>query len=1121
VKRRYQRPRARDNDLKKEDDNKAGRPRVRPLIVRLSRKERKDEFEKTLSEHGILTKFTFAGANITEHPHPYLNFTKHVSIRKIFWECRNNYTNEFQGDGRVLDIGLTMGLWSYPEANLIHGIELQSDPYVRVKLHDLAQRTPPRADGNPNDDAWSWSWSDFRSYDVTPFKFFWFIHSLYYIKANDLAKKMKESMEANDFCVTFAVIHDFPRLVGTFDVGATQEAKYSIDPDNFTVTMLTIGNQKAYVHPYNAWMYETSVRTPSGTLAIKRTCIGPYTHFLKIVILTEDEFCGKYEGVKPITKELDCYTYRDETYVHVGGVTTHVNKRLLDKVYSLMVAQQIEEKNILSKVSYYANRRRPESHQKNLHSVIKPVYRMVRERLVSSRMDLYYQENRNARAVNKGNYLLGKFYVRGWWAFFIMLLKIFVLISALSGLVIVTMRLCAYLIPFPQIMTVLATLGFCFVGSLVLPEVRARAIAVLLGVVTYVRSDLTCHNDTLHDEIIRGPYSLSYYQTVGLIFLVLFVLRIILRSDAFKRLFQGTPRFFHHPSVYREVTKLRKTTILCEGGFAKEINGRPVIEEIIHIPPIQTRIDVTKFPQAEGTTIEVLESDDPVKNDKKKGLQQIAMTFKQILPVCYKGNIHDMEAALRTRALAAVPEARLDWKKPGTLPYQIWDRLLVLRPDYLDVITFEEWNSRFPRGKAMTNRRNFEDLQKGEDHEQAYVECFVKREAQLLLSEKDFEPQRPRVISAVDKKTKVSAGPFAYSLSKRMTEEWNTDNYITYAGGMSTDDLNKWINMGDIEWIFAFTDFSKFDLTQREECYNFETKIYNDFGAQHWIPHWKAICQMYRRTTGYFKGAIKYTVLYTRKSGSNFTSPGNSIINAIAWLAGVYYFYFCELHGETPPEYVFYCKKTMATMLIALLGKHLRCILMGDDNLTVLHPLHFSMDRAKKYFRLASTMVEAMGFKQTGGVTRNPLDIDFLNMIPYPTQRGYRFGKKSGRVIAKIGVTLVRNQFWTETQQRALLRANMISFGPTANHVPFLRVVTRLILKEVGKDGQLLTTRECLHRPQGAIYEADDMTWNYFTEATGLTEADEEDFENRLKENIKLYGLKFIMDYPDLMKLSF
>jgi hypothetical protein len=125
---------------------------------------------------------------------------------------------------------------------------------------------------------------------------------------------------------------------------------------------------------------------------------------------------------------------------------------------------------------------------------------------------------------------------------------------------------------------------------------------------------------------------------------------------------------------------------------------------------------------------------------------------------------------------------------------------------------------------------------------------------------------------------------------------------------------------------------------------------------------------------------------------------------------------------------------------------------------------------------------------------------EFLSGRYWPTKFGYRFGKKPGRVLAKIGYLLAKQGRKPADYQRSF-KGTLVSYLPTANHVPFLRVyIHECLAFMTGIQADYSGTR---YRVKGGVCQADDETWAAFEELYGLNRDDERLFAVKVRDHLR------------------
>ena len=479
------------------------------------------------------------------------------------------------------------------------------------------------------------------------------------------------------------------------------------------------------------------------------------------------------------------------------------------------------------------------------------------------------------------------------------------------------------------------------------------------------------------------------------------------------------------------------------------------------------------------------------------------------VPKCHASNAWNSYVSARTRACVKPP--LFDKNDDGVhepdclcLHCEYWNlfREAQLRHfpyEDFDVMSFSDWNRRFPGGKAKTNTAWYERLtQGGATAANFCYECFTKREALVPGIGKTYnQALRPRMISGVSKLWKVSTGPWMQSLSVWLKGYLNCTKNVWYVSGATSSDINTWVNehmemMSDP--ILYWLDFSKYDSCQKHQSISAENKFCERFGAKNHIYEWEHVKNAKLNTRGYAKG-VKYSVSATRGSGENGTSVLNSILNA-----SIFYL-VCDLLKDTYPN----------------IYDHVYAAVMGDDFISIIDGQHIDIQIFRGKYQ---KVMEALKFTIVDGVSRDPINADFLSMVFYPTEHGVRVGKKPGRNIMKSGVIIDKGHNFTENERVAILASNLNSALPTANHVPVLRVWVKTQLDYIHKkysDLKKPKNYTFYNRSQwkgsGCLWECDAATWHAFEEKTGLNYSDEVNFGKSLQSHLEKCGLFSIFDH--------
>lgn len=1164
-----------------------------------------ERFTAAAASLGLDVAYEFSKKKkFTYHGHPMLYLIKKVCLKYAKREMAQ-YTSK---DHRILDVGFTPGvelLWpdclavdykscGYTATKLEHFVD---SPLGRHNSVDELPHLPAGLTAVPNRFIFhEKNANDLGEGYINQTSWALFCHSLYYFTAEEAVR----IIQATSHKTGCAIIHSFPKISESYswmskDTKSVNKQEFSYQIYNKDgvdmVNFWSHGNDRAYSHPLNSWMYQNSVRVGDKTLIMKRHNITEYSQVVTMKIVNnvlDEEVPILRKRVEFGVDVVEFPIYNPKTYLpleqHNAIYKKHleyveINQRLKGKVLSQLRKGRIRSVVMDVKREFYANNGQLMS-QPHLDKVYPTL-----TKLVMKQHEIYERENRkeyvsNYEWVKAYNRFAEIFtmteseYYQAYNYFYVVSFWRILFGWVLSGSQEFT-TLCArlfylspsyiepatYIFPWMYALYLLGWIDFSWriavyislvAGSIAYltnnkildalrPHILSGSGALVVGYFSYIATVW------LLEDFDTFVYSKTYYFDddfddeeeidVDVLFTLPTVLILLVTVFVF-RCFWGTVKRVYNgvnPALqdFEMMVKERNTSSLVEGKYDPNVD----------IPSIETIYnDDVKL--AEGAVFKMKVNDPKIDDHKMKrtpGLQPIGPMCIENMPVSFSSSLHNMKVALKTRVLLNVPGPKLSfsWQSRFMAEPSYAMKVFDIAPDPFEwnsEYNFAEWNGRFSKGKKMTNEKALEEVL-ADNCFDSYVDAFIKREAQLLLYPQGYEPVRPRVISGIDRKTKVSTGPFALSISKRIAQKWNVNFFITYAGGMNTDMLNTWINLEEAEWVFLYTDFSKYDLRQGKCVIEMELQFYDSLGAGEKIINWETIKDMYRKTRGKYKNLISYLVEYTRKSGSNFTSVGNSIINALVWLTGCSVFYLLETLGTEISAVEDGVALVVETLTLWNEGYHdgavvtalrqlkkdtskrrIRCILMGDDNMTLLHPDYFSGRRADELFSVMNWTSQALGFTMTGGVSKNPLDVDFLNMIPYPTREGYFFGKKPGRNICKMGVVLRRGGRFSEDDQKAILRSNLISAQPTAAHVPFLRTYVSLMLHHLG-DGRKMNLQKHYQTWQGRVHRADAVTWAYFSDKTGLCRNDERAFAEELKMNLKKYGRHFLFKSEAIARL--
>ena len=223
-----------------------------------------------------------------------------------------------------------------------------------------------------------------------------------------------------------------------------------------------------------------------------------------------------------------------------------------------------------------------------------------------------------------------------------------------------------------------------------------------------------------------------------------------------------------------------------------------------------------------------------------------------------------------------------------------------------------------------------------------------------------------------------------------------------------------------------------------------------------------------------------------RKSGTNDTTTGNSKNTA-------------EVVGSHAKHY----------------GYHHACriAVLGDDNYTIVRAdvIRRTFKTDADYSNSLIAWSKALGFKLKVQLSDCPTDVEFISCRYFPVGDFFTIGKKPGRVLVKLGY-MMNKPGRSRKQWLALFKGTCLSYLPTGNHVPFLRVYLQKMIDYIKVNPKF--DDKCKYRMDGCRKVATNDTFCYFEHTYGLGYADECVFARQIDEALTKYGLPCIIDSP-------
>jgi hypothetical protein len=161
---------------------------------------------------------------------------------------------------------------------------------------------------------------------------------------------------------------------------------------------------------------------------------------------------------------------------------------------------------------------------------------------------------------------------------------------------------------------------------------------------------------------------------------------------------------------------------------------------------------------------------------------------------------------------------------------------------------------------------------------------FIKDEVLVPGYGCDLRDKCPRGIQGLAKaETNLALGPFMHVVSRAIAAGFG--DQLSYSSGQTPESIGQWYTQCKKgRYHFYEDDFSAFDSSQGKGAHEAEMAVYKLFGPDKAVLN---ALQFQAKTVG-FGRYHKYKTKYTRKSGDQNTSIGNTIINMMAHIWAIH-----------------------------------------------------------------------------------------------------------------------------------------------------------------------------------------------------------------------------------------
>jgi len=322
----------------------------------------------------------------------------------------------------------------------------------------------------------------------------------------------------------------------------------------------------------------------------------------------------------------------------------------------------------------------------------------------------------------------------------------------------------------------------------------------------------------------------------------------------------------------------------------------------------------------------------------------------------------------------------------------------------------------------------------------------------------------PRGVQGLAKpETNVVIGPFMQSVSKALAksfmdgveDEWPR---FGYTSGATPEHIGKWYkSMKERHFNFIEDDFSSYDATQGKGCHEAELDFFKKFNPPDMA--WKAL--KFQASTKGYGHFHEYSVEYTRKSGDQNTSIGNTYINFLAHAYAIH-LYDREYHVTT--DYY-------------MIG-------LGDDNLLAVDvPLR----QLSVFMKYCETVILNMGLKPKMKISNNAptyCSCEFVPLEDGNQREQWLMVPQVLRMICKMGFTHSSIGSSSEAS-RMRLKGNMLGMK-SLSVMPVLRSYYKYYTSCQGKADEE-SKYNCHRKMKANDYNISDNTEKWFQDTYGLS----------------------------------
>jgi len=473
---------------------------------------------------------------------------------------------------------------------------------------------------------------------------------------------------------------------------------------------------------------------------------------------------------------------------------------------------------------------------------------------------------------------------------------------------------------------------------------------------------------------------------------------------------------------------------------------------------------------------------DRIPSDKQIPIRIITIANRNFKPVVFQSNSTNEYAAIQKRVIGVdIPNPNYDVLREcidfARNPHNL--RLLLGSRFVLSAWSFERWIKGCNASVSVKERYKKTFLELESCHidldtklsieklkQWTIRSSFVKVEKNNYTGMMGTSPKAPRLIQGATPEMTVCCGRWVAPMCGAIKKAINRLNQIKCTAGLENETVANWFVDSDVGNVFGSEDFGSFDVTQDPLWSEAEAAWLDWYGAPTIV---KDLHRANVQTSGRTTWGWKYTIDGKRKSGDVWTSKFNELINIFSHL--------------------FVLTKTTGLTLDQVLLSNFRLAVCGDDAIV-------RFDRSVD--RLSYPLIfKQLGFKLETNWSNSPVGLEYCSTNLYPIHGGYTFAPCVGKLLAKVGWTMLDNDC---VDYRAVTKATMLSMYNNVSCLPPLKSFFDRILKEfsdvplvhiIDEPHKMKSSRPCI---------ASSDTWAALYEIYGWTSNMQEQWDTQLLE---------------------